>query len=601
MDTARLIELLDGYLESRLTESDRSQLSAELASSPESCRVFWQVVLQHAQLAELFAETHGRALARQELAEAAPPKRALPAGAGTDLLNKGRSRSARRVRLWLSMTAASILLAVGISWLLPPSPRPDELLSGDEPALANLEELHGDVRVKSDDNLTDARPGQGIRAGQEIRTGEGSFAVLTWNDSSRLELNSNTAVQLLGRLREGSSPAGKRLFLLKGVVNAHVAPQPAGRPMLLSTNQADLMVPGTRFRSASVLDETRIEVESGKALLKSRANPRTFEISTGSYAVADGAGDVIHPAPLLPSNGKPYATLDEGSGPVMGLASAGPDMLAIACWNGIVKLWDLKTRQIRGRLDVGRSRALALSSSRDGRKLAVGYESRNKNESGVVVWNLPRRRPLVELTGARRTHALAFTSNGKTLVFAGGPKGVHVQDSGDRRERIVLGERGDPVLCLAVSPDGRTVAAGCKGGRIRLWDLQTGRLEATLEGHERDVQSLAFHPNGGLLASGSRDGTIRLWSMPTGEAVRILAGVFNEVRCLTFSPDGATLATGHGGTAILWDVLSGRQRSILKAHQFAITALLYLPDGHTLATAGWDRTVKLWDLRPPAL
>jgi WD40 repeat protein len=285
----------------------------------------------------------------------------------------------------------------------------------------------------------------------------------------------------------------------------------------------------------------------------------------------------------------------------MALSTAGQEMLAIACWNGIVKLWDLKSRQIRGRLDVGRSRALALSCSRDGRKLAVGYDSKHKGESGVVVWNIPRRRPMRELQGTRRTHALAFTPNSKTLALAGSWKGVSIWDSGDRRERIILGDRIDRVQCLAISRDGRTVAGGCKGGKIRLWNLQTGRLEATLEGHRHDIQSIAFHPNGTLLASGSRDGTIRVWSLGTNEEVRILSGSFKEVRCLAFSPDGTMIATGHGGTAVLWDVLQGKQRSTMKAHQFAITALVFLPDGRTLATAGWDRMVKLWDLQPVGL
>ena len=245
-------------------------------------------------------------------------------------------------------------------------------------------------------------------------------------------------------------------------------------------------------------------------------------------------------------------------------------------------------------------RTLALACTRDGRTLAVGYEDKNKRDQGVVLWQLPGRRIVGESCLAReeRLRQMDFTPDDQTLVLACKAKrGVIVWDAGDRRERIILGDRLEPERCLAVSPDVRTAAAGGRDGKIRLWNLQTGRVETILEGHQREVQALAFQPGGNWLASGGRDGTVRLWSLPNGEEVRNLSGKFKEVRCLAFSPDGRTLATSHGGNVILWNIATGVQRSTLKAHKFAITALVYLPDGHTLATAGWDRTVKLWDLQ----
>jgi ferric-dicitrate binding protein FerR (iron transport regulator) len=579
VEPARLADLLDAYLDGRLADADHAALCALLASSPDACRSFWESAQQHALLVDLMAEAKGLALAHEEQAL----KLHDPEGRQT------ASRSARLLRLWLALTAAMILLAVGLSWLVQ---QPDGPPLARDTILPRLADLRGDVHVVQEEDRQLAQPGQMLCAGQEVHTGEGSFARLTYADSSSLELTANTAVQLLPREEAG----GKLLFLVKGVVNANVAPQPRGRPLVLRTEQADLVVPGTRFRSASVLGEMRVELEEGKALL-SRKGDRPIEIGTGSYAVAAGDGEMISPLPMLPSSGTPYATLEEGSGPVMALAAVGPRMLAVGCWNGIVMLWDLRTRQVRGRLDAGAFRTLALASAADGRTLAVGYETKKKGEAGAVVWDLRKRRIVRDLPGVRRAHALAFTPDRRTLALAAG-KGVQLWDAGDRRERLILGERTDRVRCLAVGPDGRTVAAGCADGRIRLWDLLTGRLEGTLQGQPREVQALAFHPGGALLASGGRDGVVRLWSLPGGDEVRQFSGNFKEVRCLAFSPDGRTLATGHGGAAVLWDTTTGRRRSTLKAHQFAITSLVYLPDGRTLASAGWDRTVKLWDLHP---
>jgi WD40 repeat protein len=70
------------------------------------------------------------------------------------------------------------------------------------------------------------------------------------------------------------------------------------------------------------------------------------------------------------------------------------------------------------------------------------------------------------------------------------------------------------VYSVAFSPDGTILASGSGDHKIKLWDVATGKEQATLKGHTGGVYSVAFSPDGTILASGSLDGTIKLWGVP---------------------------------------------------------------------------------------
>ena len=73
---------------------------------------------------------------------------------------------------------------------------------------------------------------------------------------------------------------------------------------------------------------------------------------------------------------------------------------------------------------------------------------------------------------------------------------------------------------MALSARGDRLVSGGFDRSVKLWDVQTGQLLATLSGHTGAVWGLSFDPEGTLLASGSFDGTTRLWNLSTGESLR---------------------------------------------------------------------------------
>jgi WD40 repeat protein len=65
------------------------------------------------------------------------------------------------------------------------------------------------------------------------------------------------------------------------------------------------------------------------------------------------------------------------------------------------------------------------------------------------------------------------------------------------------------------SPDGTKLASGSDDKTIKIWDLKTKSVEATLESDASSVNSVHFSPDGTKLASGNGDRTIKIWDLKT--------------------------------------------------------------------------------------
>src|SRR5262249_2596956 len=118
---------------------------------------------------------------------------------------------------------------------------------------------------------------------------------------------------------------------------------------------------------------------------------------------------------------------------------------------------------------------------------------------------------------------LAFSPTGKYLVAAhtswgpepgGRPDGIGLRlwDLATGREIRRFHTPPAEIRALAISPDGKTLAAGANDA-VLLWELASGQARGQLPGHQEWVWSVAFSPSGRLLASGSLDHTALVWDV----------------------------------------------------------------------------------------
>ena len=111
--------------------------------------------------------------------------------------------------------------------------------------------------------------------------------------------------------------------------------------------------------------------------------------------------------------------------------------------------------------------------------------------------------------------------------------------------------------CVTFLSDGQTIATGGVDGKVRLWDLK-GHEQATLpfsKEKEEFVEALAVSPDGRLLAAGGDNPLhtpcyVVVWNLASRKEVSRLDIHDSSVEAVVFSPDGTQMYVALEGPTL---------------------------------------------------
>jgi RNA polymerase sigma factor (sigma-70 family) len=272
----------------------------------------------------------------------------------------------------------------------------------------------------------------------------------------------------------------------------------------------------------------------------------------------------------------------------------------------IVSIWESATGKEKRRFELRPDALKVLGSMLSGRPAmkisAVGLSSDGStlatahDDSEVRLWDVASGKQLRELKAQLPIRSVAFAPDGRTL--AGSWFVINLWDvRTGKRHRELSVEQNREILNLTYSGDGKVLAANCSGV-IHLWDATSGKLIRKFSEEALSaVTCVALPPDGTTVAAGDLEGHVRIWDTATGKLLNHKLPDQKGPVVLAFSRDGRTLATGSAaGVVRLWEMATGKERRQLVGHRGPVLSLAFAPDGRTLTSGSADTTALVWDL-----
>jgi ferric-dicitrate binding protein FerR (iron transport regulator) len=252
--------LIRRHLDEIATPEERAELEKLLAEKPEVAALFARLSRQDGAFHRHFHEERAASSVARQL------------------------RSSRRRRwLWIAGAAAGLIGALFLPLLL---------RSWD--ALATLHAPSAGVRVEREGEPLRIADGLLLRAGDRILTPPGGAATIRLaGQPTRFDLRAGSELLL------GAPSPGPRLELRAGSIDAAVAPQPPGAPLVVTTPHGEAKVLGTRFVLSVGGEATTLEVTEGRVLLTRGSDGDSAEVGALQTAVASKDGGRMAARPSI--------------------------------------------------------------------------------------------------------------------------------------------------------------------------------------------------------------------------------------------------------------------------------------------------------------
>jgi len=187
---------------------------------------------------------------------------------------------------------------------------------------------------------------------------------------------------------------------------------------------------------------------------------------------------------------------------------------------------------------------------------------------------------------------LAFTPNGKRLTCTYRNEVWLVSGRTGRLVSSYAPNKRASVSAFQWNADGSKLACGLRTGDVCVWLRNEGKQLNMATKLPRRVAAVAISPDGKQVAATDRRGTVKLWNGATGAEVGEISSMALR---LAYDPNGEWLACGEQQSIRLFDPGSRQKLRSIPLGDLSLTDMAVSGDGKWLIVGGDDGRVRVVD------
>ena len=165
------------------------------------------------------------------------------------------------------------------------------------------------------------------------------------------------------------------------------------------------------------------------------------------------------------------------------------------------------------------------------------------------------------------------------------------------QEKGAMDARAEPKDHLRVLADLDLARSG--GGLVRTFVVNGFNGQDDERAHHNTINEAAFSLDEMRVASASADCSVRLWDLQSGRLIATLEGHTEAVNCVCFSDEGQRLVSaGLDNFLVVWNEASGEVLRRLYGHDDQVNRVRLFNDSTGIVSCSGDLTLKVWYLTP---
>lgn len=287
------------------------------------------------------------------------------------------------------------------------------------------------------------------------------------------------------------------------------------------------------------------------------------------------------------------------------------NMILSASLSGVLQLWDINTGEVINEYEGHFEGVLTCAISSDNELLLSGSYDKT-----LVSWKRTTKKIFYSNRNSDQyLMDCDISSDASRIAYLQEPGFLTLWDgkTGDEREEHFFHMNKGVTTC-SFSPDNKKILTPNRDCSLALWDIDTGSITASIEGHDlwlldrnyhitgykelNRVSACSFSGSGEKLVTASDDKTLKVWNSRSGDMLATLRGHKNIVNSCAFSSDETKVISGSFDRTIkIWDILTSSIVQTINCPFIPEVVSIIFIDSKEIIVSGYSNGFQtLWDI-----